>query len=318
MSKDAYYFSHDSNAKDDPRCMLLIDQLGLEGYGIFWVLIEILRDQPAYRYPLNLVPILARKHNTTAEKMKVVVLKYDLFQIDEDENFFSISLCRRMEKMSKTREQRKLAGRKSGESRRKKALEKGTGVQRAFNGCSTGVQRPLNKEKERKGKERKIKENKEENKEVEIEKQFHGNNEKSLDANLDFEKKKRVKKEKQFSPEHIAFVDSLIELFPERITAKYTKAKLDDLRDCVDKLVRIDGEAVETISDVTKWARKDGFWSVNFLSLSKLRKKDPNGISYFDVFREKMENQSMTNNNKVCVTKKETANPADYQQIDGW
>lgn len=34
MSKDAYYFTHDSNAKDDPKCALLIDQLGMEGYGI--------------------------------------------------------------------------------------------------------------------------------------------------------------------------------------------------------------------------------------------------------------------------------------------
>ena len=33
MKKDAYYFSHDSNAQDDPKCMLLIDQLGMEGYG---------------------------------------------------------------------------------------------------------------------------------------------------------------------------------------------------------------------------------------------------------------------------------------------
>jgi len=46
--KNAYYFSHDSNAKDDPKCVLLIEQLGLEGYGIYWILIEILRDQPGY------------------------------------------------------------------------------------------------------------------------------------------------------------------------------------------------------------------------------------------------------------------------------
>lgn len=46
MSKDAYYFTHDSNAKDDPKCALLIDQLGMEGYGIYWMLIEVLRDQP--------------------------------------------------------------------------------------------------------------------------------------------------------------------------------------------------------------------------------------------------------------------------------
>ena len=60
MANNAYYFSHDSNAKDDPKCMLLIDQLGLEGYGIFWILIEVLREQPEYRYPIDLVPILAR------------------------------------------------------------------------------------------------------------------------------------------------------------------------------------------------------------------------------------------------------------------
>ena len=46
MSKDAYYFTHDSNAKYDPKCALLIDQLGMEGYGIYWMLIEVLRDQP--------------------------------------------------------------------------------------------------------------------------------------------------------------------------------------------------------------------------------------------------------------------------------
>jgi hypothetical protein len=45
MAKDAYYFSHDSNSQDDPKCMMLIDQLGMEGYGIFWALIEKLRNE---------------------------------------------------------------------------------------------------------------------------------------------------------------------------------------------------------------------------------------------------------------------------------
>jgi hypothetical protein len=74
MKKDAYWFSHDSNAKDDPKSMKLIDQLGLEGYGIYWVLIETLRDQPEYRYPLDMIPILARRYNTSGEKMKAVVV----------------------------------------------------------------------------------------------------------------------------------------------------------------------------------------------------------------------------------------------------
>ena len=52
--KDAYWLQHDSNAKDDPKCMLLIEDLGLEGYGVFWVLIEYLRDQPDYRCSLSM------------------------------------------------------------------------------------------------------------------------------------------------------------------------------------------------------------------------------------------------------------------------
>ena len=45
MKKDAYYFPHDSNATEDPKMMLLIDELGMEGYGIFWMLLEALRNQ---------------------------------------------------------------------------------------------------------------------------------------------------------------------------------------------------------------------------------------------------------------------------------
>ena len=96
MKKDAYYFSHDSNAKDDPKCSLLIEELGLEGYGIYWVLIETLRDQPEYRYPIKMIPILARKYNTTSAKVEVIVRNYGLFEVSNDE-FFSISLLKRME-----------------------------------------------------------------------------------------------------------------------------------------------------------------------------------------------------------------------------
>ncbi len=102
--KDAYYFSHDSNAKDDPKCVLLIEQLGLEGYGIFWVLIETLRDQPEYKYPLVLLPALARRYNTTAQKMEAVVKGYGLFQFTDNEFFFSHSLINRMKKLEEKRE----------------------------------------------------------------------------------------------------------------------------------------------------------------------------------------------------------------------
>lgn len=107
--KDAYWFKHDSNAKDDPKCVLLIEQLGLEGYGIYWVLIETLRDQPEYRYPIALIPALARRYNTTAEKVKTVVQLYGLFDFDDEEFFFSSSLRERMALYDGKREKLRLA-----------------------------------------------------------------------------------------------------------------------------------------------------------------------------------------------------------------
>lgn len=150
MANNAYYFSHDSNAKDDPKCMLLIDQLGLEGYGIYWILIEVLRDQPEFKYPLNLIPILARRYNTTAEKMNTVVRNYELFNFDEENNFFSLSLNKRMNKVQIGIEQRRNAGLLSAEKRKTQLL--GTAVERPLDECST------KKRKEKKGNEIKIKE----------------------------------------------------------------------------------------------------------------------------------------------------------------
>ena len=117
MKKDAFYFSHDSNAKDDPKCVLLIEQLGLEGYGIFWVLIEILREQPNYKYPLILLPALARRFNTSSEKINAVVSKYGLFDIENNEVFLSPSLTERMQYLEAKREKRSIAGQLGNEKR---------------------------------------------------------------------------------------------------------------------------------------------------------------------------------------------------------
>lgn len=140
MSKDAYYFSHDSNAKDDPKCVLMIEQLGMEGYGIYWVLIETLRDQADYTYPINLLPALARRYNTTSEKVKTVVFNYGLFDVKDDVIFFSQSLINRMLPLHQKREQARLAGLKSAEKRALKSNDcndRSADVQQAFNDRST-------------------------------------------------------------------------------------------------------------------------------------------------------------------------------------
>lgn len=116
--KDTFYFSHDSNAKDDPKCVGLIESLGLEGYGIYWVLLEILREQPEYSYPMKLIPAIARRYNTTAEKVKAVVCGFELFTVDEEKgDFRSESLIRRMQPLNEMRERRSQAGIRGNEVR---------------------------------------------------------------------------------------------------------------------------------------------------------------------------------------------------------
>ena len=105
MEKDSFWFSHDSNASEDEKCILLIDQMGLEGYGIFWVLVEKLRNQADYKLKFKVVPGIAKRYGTSTEKMMTVITKFDLFQYNEDDFFYSESLNRRMEnwEMSKSR-----------------------------------------------------------------------------------------------------------------------------------------------------------------------------------------------------------------------
>lgn len=146
MSKEAYYFSHDSNAKDDPKCVQLIDDLGLEGYGIYWVLVEVLRDQPTYRYPLKLLPSIARKYNSTVPKVDIVVKNYGLFEIENDE-FFSLSLNKRMEQ----KEIKSLKAKESANARWLKAQSDG-------NANALLTQSDGNAINEKKGKEKKEKE----------------------------------------------------------------------------------------------------------------------------------------------------------------
>lgn len=113
MTKDAFYFPHDSNAKDDPKMMFLIDQLGLEGYGIFWVLIETLREQKDYKAPITILPILARKYSTQVEKVKAVVTGYGLFKIEDSEFFFSQSLVDRLSAMVEKKQRKIEASKKA-------------------------------------------------------------------------------------------------------------------------------------------------------------------------------------------------------------
>lgn len=155
-SKDAFFFGHDSNAKDDPKIIQLIEEMGLEGYGIYWVLLELMRDQADYKYKLCLVPAIARRYNTTFEKVKSVITKYDLFVI-EDDTFYSIAFINRMSTWDEKKKKRSEAGKKGNEARWGNKSQCDTlaitdGIEKESNAIAI---------KEKKEKEKKEKENKE-------------------------------------------------------------------------------------------------------------------------------------------------------------
>lgn len=141
MEKEAFYFPHFCNARHDRKIRRLRRELGVEGYGIYFMLLETLREQQDLMYPMEDLDLLAEEFGVSEAKVKVTVCNYELFEIDAEEKFFSPRMLVYLEPYFKMKAQRKLAGQRSAEAR-------------SFNDRSTTVEQK--KEKEKKEKEIKV------------------------------------------------------------------------------------------------------------------------------------------------------------------
>ena len=146
MEKEAFYFPHFCNARHDRKIRRLRKELGVEGYGIYFMLLEILREQQDLMYPMEDMDLLAEEFGVSEAKVRVVICNYQLFEVDEAEKFFSPKMLVYLEPYFRMKEQRKIAGQKSAEKRQ-------------LNDRSTTVQQS-------KGKEKKVNEIKEEESKV--------------------------------------------------------------------------------------------------------------------------------------------------------
>ena len=147
MKGNSYYFSHDYNAANDTKILFLRHQLGMEGYGIYWFLIEQLANAGG-KLPLNLIPVLTMQMQSTDVKVNGVVHNFDLFTIGTDE-FWSERLQDHLELRVKLSESGK-----NGATNRWANRE-------AIRGAIGEGNAKKRKEKEIKGKESKEKETKE-------------------------------------------------------------------------------------------------------------------------------------------------------------
>jgi DnaD/phage-associated family protein len=120
MSKEAYYFSHDSNARNDPKILALRSEYDIQGYGIYWVIIEMLREQEDFKLPKknyiwNAIAMQVHSNDFAKEDAKSFVEfcinDCDLF-VDDEKHFWSNSLLKRMEKKNELSEKRAAAAKK--------------------------------------------------------------------------------------------------------------------------------------------------------------------------------------------------------------
>ena len=119
-------------------------KLGAEGYGIFFMLIERLREEEGYKSTID-YDTLAFDLRVEPEKVKQVVENYDLFKFTEDgKYFYSDSFNERMEMMDVRAQQRKSKAKKAAEARWNKQSKDTSNAQTLPKQCSSNAQALLN------------------------------------------------------------------------------------------------------------------------------------------------------------------------------
>lgn len=110
MEKDAFYFPHFCNARQDRKIKRVRKELGLEGYGIYFMLLETLREQQEFKFPMEDIDLLADEFGTSEQKIRTVICNYELFQVDEQQNFFSISFIKYLAPYLEGKQRKRIAG----------------------------------------------------------------------------------------------------------------------------------------------------------------------------------------------------------------
>lgn len=118
--KDAYYFSHDSNARNDLKMVRLRKELGLSGVGLFWCVIEMLRESDGYKLPLTEISSICYDLRTD-EKDFEKLFDCGLLQ-QKNKFFFSESLLQRMERLDEIKIKRAESGRIGGQNKASNSL----------------------------------------------------------------------------------------------------------------------------------------------------------------------------------------------------
>ena len=157
------YFPHDSNARNDERLVNVRMKHGPAGYGVYFMLVERLREDPEYMSVVD-YNLIAFDLRIDASLAKSIIRDFGLFAFTVDtergECFYSESLRQRMARKDEITAKRKAAsalGVSVRQENREKTKTTETSNQMVTETQPNGV--PNGSEKRTKGKESKVKEN---------------------------------------------------------------------------------------------------------------------------------------------------------------
>lgn len=112
------YFSHDSNARNDERIIRLRMKHGAAGYGVFFMLLELLRNAKGYMCATDYKAI-SYELSVDAALVRAVVEDFNLFLFTNDHSFFfSSSLLQNMKRKDEVSRARSAAGKRGGRPRK--------------------------------------------------------------------------------------------------------------------------------------------------------------------------------------------------------
>lgn len=111
------YIPHPSNARQASMCVSLLIEEGFAGYGLYWAVLEVLRDAPDYRYSPDPRVWAYVLHASDVSQVERVLTRYGLFSIDDNGLMYSQWLCDQMGDYDTTKRKRQEAGRRGAASR---------------------------------------------------------------------------------------------------------------------------------------------------------------------------------------------------------
>jgi hypothetical protein len=114
MSKEAYYFSHDANARQDEKILMLRADHGWHGYGIYWALVEMMFENADTALHHNKIKGISVSYNIDITLLESVIntcITEELF-ISDGVKFWSETLRRRKDRFQDLKEKKSAAGKK--------------------------------------------------------------------------------------------------------------------------------------------------------------------------------------------------------------